>query len=161
MNLDATAGNRMYWPNKNPPLTIFIDKEFRLSFPPHIFADFRALPFRDDVFRTVFFDPPHSCSIPPWWSDPSMSKKRRGNLASWYGKFENKRDMFSSIDKAQKEFARVARILCLKWSELEISLWKIIPFFNKWNRIQTKPHEGKFKVGKTKTYWITFILKNS
>ena len=27
MMLDATAGNRMMWPNKNPPHVIFMDKE--------------------------------------------------------------------------------------------------------------------------------------
>lgn len=157
VTLDATAGNRMIWPNKNPPLTVFMDKECDLSIPPDIIGDFRKLPFRDDVFQCVVFDPPHSCSIPPWWADPSTSKKRRGNLASWYGKFENKIDMFSSINLAQKEFARVSKRLCFKWSELEISLWKILPFFNEWTHIKTKNHKGKFKVGKIKTYWITFL----
>ena len=157
MMLDATAGNRMIWPNKNPSNVIFLDKEIGLARSPDIFADNRFCPFRDNVFDCVIFDPPHSCSIPPWWSDPATSKKRRGNLASWYGKFENKTDMFSSINKAQKEFARVAKRLCLKWSELEVSLWKILPFFREWKIIQTKPHKGKFKVGKTKTYWVTFV----
>jgi len=134
MMLDATAGNRMIWPNKKPPNVIFMDKETSLYVVPHLFADFRELPFRDNVFDCVIFDPPHSCSLPPWWNSPrgekndpwaNYPKSRR----SWYGKFDNKRDMFSSIHKAQKEFARVAKRLCLKWSELEVSLWKILPFF--------------------------------
>lgn len=158
MMLDATAGNRMIWPNKNPPNVVFMDKEIRLAFSPHIFADFRDLPFRDDVFDCVLFDPPHSCSIPPWWNSPTRSKNvNNPSLNAWYGKFENKRDMFSSIHRAQKEFARVAKRLCLKWSELEVTLWKIMPFFKEWEVIQTKPHIGKYKAGKTKTYWITFI----
>jgi len=153
MMLDATAGNRMIWPNKHPQNVVFMDKELRLAFPPHLFADFRELPFRSDVFDCVLFDPPHSCSIPPWWADPSASKKMRGNSASWYGKFENKRDMFTSINKAQREFMRVSERLCLKWSELEVSLWKILPFFRGWKMI----HKREMSKGRTKTYWVTFV----
>ena len=164
MMLDSTAGNRMIWANKNPPLTVFMDKETRLAVTPDIFGDFRHIPFRDAVFDCILFDPPHSWTMPPWMMDPQ--KQQRGMLdahdttsskskRSWYGKFENKRDMFSSINKAQKEFARVSKRLCFKWSELSVSLWKVLPFFREWRQINKL--ERKNKYAKMPHFWVTFV----
>lgn len=160
----------MMWSHagKNPPNVVFMDKEKGLYVPPHIFADFRYVPFRDDVFSCIIFDPPHSCSLPPWWDSPSGEKndpwaKTPKSRRSWYGKFENKRDMVISLHKAQKEFQRLTDRLCFKWSEMEKTFWQIASIFtgDGWKIIQQKPHRGKYKVGKTKTWWVTFVKNNS
>tara|TARA_Y100000310_G_scaffold19750_1_gene19319 strand:+ start:241 stop:618 length:378 start_codon:yes stop_codon:yes gene_type:complete len=59
--LDATAGNRSQWgyTKRGNQGVVFIDRDTRLWNPPHIFADFRFLPFRNDVFDVVLFDPPY------------------------------------------------------------------------------------------------------
>lgn len=159
MILDATAGNRTIWPNKNPPQTIFMDKETRLWRSPDIFADFRFCPFRDNIFETVIFDPPNKITTnpPKWWSIPDGRKHDKGVGTSWYGWWNNKRECFSSIDKAQREFARIAKRLCLKWGEVDLSLWKILPFFRDWKVIQTKEHKHPNQRGKNRTYWVTMI----
>jgi len=158
MMLDATAGNRMMWPNKNPPNIIFIDREIRLLISPHVFADFRFCPFRKDVFDCIIFDPPHLIKKGgpmPWFSDPS----KVGN--KWYGNFDNKIECLTSIHKAQKEFNRIGKRLCFKWNESSISLWNILPFFKDWQIIRKKHHKSKYQRGKNPTWWITFIRKEA
>jgi len=162
MLLDATAGNRTIWPNKNPPYIIFMDKEIKLWFPPHLFADFRYCPFRDNVFSCVIFDPPHKITTnpPPWWAKPDGRKTDKSHGAGWYGWWNNKRECIASIDAAQKEFARISNRLCFKWGEVDLSLWKILGVFTKWKIIQEKLHHHHNKRGKNKSWWVTFILKD-
>ena len=152
--LDATAGNRMIWgKNKQQQINkvIFIDKEFRLAIPPDIFADHRHLPFRDDVFNCVIYDPPFqydSCP-PPWWNDPT-------NKGRWYGFYSSRRETITMVAHAVREFLRVSKRLCLKWNDNDIPLWKILSLFRGWNEINR--NEFYSKAGGThKTYWVTFI----
>jgi len=156
MNLDATAGNRMMWSscNRNPPYVIFLDKEHDLLYAPDIIADHKALPFRDNTFETIFFDPPYWTQGPPWMLNKKINP---GGGNAYYGKYSSKRDMFSSIDKAQREFARVGKRLCFKWGENEVSLWKILPFFRNWVVKQEMEFKSKQKRGKSKTWWVTFV----
>lgn len=140
----------MMWSNKTPPLTVFMDKETKLSIPPDIIADFRYSPFRDNMFECVLFDPPHYINAPPWHRDPTLTYKgSRANWGTFYGNFNSKEEMFSSIYEAQKEFQRLSKRLCLKWSEVRVSLWKILAFFRDWQEI------GRIKINNY--YWITFI----
>ena len=67
--LDATAGGRMMWFDKNPDDVLFVDR--RVVPPgtkgqgslwevnPDIVASFESLPFSDDTFEMVVYDPPH------------------------------------------------------------------------------------------------------
>jgi SAM-dependent methyltransferase len=70
--LDATCGGRSIWldGNKENPNTIYADKRQReagfleqdgrtYSIDPDLKADFRNLPFVDEMFSLVVFDPPH------------------------------------------------------------------------------------------------------
>lgn len=71
--LDVTCGSRSIWFNKNHPAAIYCDKR-RVSWDipfgkngsvhachiePDIVCDFTALPFADESFQLVVFDPPH------------------------------------------------------------------------------------------------------
>lgn len=153
--LDATAGNRVMWTNKFPPYTIFLDKEHDLLIPPDIVAVHEHLPFRDDVFDCVLYDPPYSTNLPPWM----LNKKTRpgsGGLA-WYGLYKTKREMLVSIYRATQEFLRVSKRLCFKWNEMQVSLWKVLPFFKPWKMIHKLEWKTKMKRGKNKTYWVTFL----
>jgi len=162
--LDATMGNRKMWPNKNPPDVIFMDKEHDLLYKPHVIADFRYCPFRDGVFECVFFDPPYFARLPPPWF---MNKQiwPDNKSFSYYGRFKDKVDMFSSIHKAQEEFKRLTERICFKWMDLHISLWKVLPLFRDWKIIQKKKHQTVFdfanKKGKNPTWWVTMISRSS
>ena len=161
MMLDVTAGNRGIWNNKNPPNVIFLDKETRLRLPPDVFADFRFCPFRDNVFDCILFDPPFVNDIAPWFLNP---KSKSGSFYGTPGK--TKRELLILLHQAQKEFQRLSKRLCLKWGDLRISIWLILPFFKNWNvkyiYEQKSPlHTSRLKNKKsnTKTYFVKFNLK--
>ena len=66
--LDACCGSRMFWFDKNEPHTTYMDRraeEFEIhkktiNVKPDIVADFRDMPFDDETFNLVVFDPPRS-----------------------------------------------------------------------------------------------------
>ena len=74
MILDVTCGDRTIWFQKNEPHTIYCDKRDEewegdfgrnkdkhrhLRIHPDIQCDFTCLPFEDNSFELVVFDPPH------------------------------------------------------------------------------------------------------
>ena len=77
--LDATCGSRTIWFQKNCPLAIFMDEREEhgtaiwkstknnsvrtLDIVPDIVADFTNMPFEDNSFNLVVFDPPHLMKV--------------------------------------------------------------------------------------------------
>lgn len=73
--LDACCGSRMFWFNKNNPDVLFMDnrretltakdrdKVRTIEVNPDIVADFTDMPFEDNTFQMVVFDPPHLKSL--------------------------------------------------------------------------------------------------
>ena len=66
--LDACCGSRMFWFDKEHPAAVFMDnRNFgktlcdgrRFEVRPDLIADFREIPFPDESFHLVVFDPPH------------------------------------------------------------------------------------------------------
>ena len=72
--LDACCGSRMMWFDKKDGRAMFVDKRrethvcppiethpkgYTITVDPDLIADFTALPFPDDSFWHVVFDPPH------------------------------------------------------------------------------------------------------
>ena len=66
--LDACCGSRMFWFDKENPLTLFADIRDEehtlcdgrsLKVHPDIVSDFTDMPFLDESFKLVVFDPPH------------------------------------------------------------------------------------------------------
>lgn len=67
--LDACCGGRQWWWEKNHPLAVYMDSRVEppgscdvrpnWSCEPDLVGDFRAMPFEDDRFQLVLFDPPH------------------------------------------------------------------------------------------------------
>ena len=176
--LDATAGNRIMWPNKNPPLTVFMDKETRLAISPDIFADFRFCPFRNNVFDCAIFDPPFYYTLNPenWifynpkrkLSKYSEKRKNPTHIPTHYGCYKNKRELLINITRGQQELARVAKRLCFRWADGKgrISLWRILSCFFSWKEIYRRkwsPRKMKLsdKLRFSKrigyNYWITMI----
>jgi len=168
--LDATAGNRMMWKNKNPPHVVFMDKEIRLRIPPHIFGIWEKLPFRDDVFSCIIFDPPHYRVF----GKKSIHKDPKGE--SWLGEYLNKRHFMRSLVYSSKEFSRVAERLCLKWGESYWSyfekttgryrkrnenptLWKILGALYSWREVFRVERKSQYGDSNQKLYWVTMVNK--
>ena len=100
--LDVTCGGRSIWFNKQNPLALFCDRrqeEYEQTFgktqpatrhikvDPDIIADFTALPFDDNTFYLVVFDPPHIIS-------------EKGNnrwLTKAYGHYKSKEEALQSV----------------------------------------------------------------
>lgn len=94
--LDVTCGDRTIWFQKNEPHTIYCDKrreewegEFgtvlnrygkkkkrHLVIDPDIQCDFTDLPFPDESFHLVVFDPPHIENL----SQNAWMRKSYGSL---------------------------------------------------------------------------------
>lgn len=66
--LDACCGSRMFWFDRQNPDVIFADNREvettlcdgrSLLVKPDVHMDFRDMPYPDDSFKIVVFDPPH------------------------------------------------------------------------------------------------------
>ena len=70
--LDACCGSRMFWFNRENKDAFYMDKREEqhilcdgrvLKIAPDIVADFTKMPFPDETFWLVVFDPPHMDSL--------------------------------------------------------------------------------------------------
>ncbi len=114
--LDACCGSRMFWFDREHDDVDFMDIrkiETRLSdgrvlsVDPDILADFRDMPFDDESYNLVVFDPPHLLRA----GDKSW-------LALKYGKLGE--DWREDIAKGFRECMRVLKpngVLVFKWNE--------------------------------------------
>lgn len=82
--LDACCGSCMFWFNKNEKHTTFMDirqETFKIhnkkvNVVPDGIGDFRNMPFEDNSFNLVVFDPPHL----KWAGPNSIMKAQYGQL---------------------------------------------------------------------------------
>lgn len=123
--LDACCGSRMFWFDKHNPNAMFVDVRNEnhklcdgrtLDISPDIQADFRALPFTDESFYMVVFDPPHLKKL---GKSSWMAKK--------YGVLSN--DWQEDIKKGFQECMRVLKphgTLIFKWNEDQIKVAELI-----------------------------------
>jgi len=144
MILDATAGNRVMWRDKNNDYIIYIDIQQKLERKPTVFADNSQTPFPDKTFNTIFYDPPHAWS---WdsilWGCPDAESWKRDNrkYPTYYGMeiYKSKVKWISHLWHAQKELYRILKddgLLWLKWVELRIKLEKALTVFqNEWKEL--------------------------
>ncbi len=148
--LDVCCGSRMFWFDKKNKNVIFGDnRELEttlcdgrsLKINPDIKLDFRNLPFKNNSFKLVVFDPPHLKQL----GENSWMAKKYGKLG---------KDWKEDISKGFKECFRVLEdygILIFKWNEQQIKVSEILRL------TKYKPLFGH-KSGKLqKTHWICFI----
>jgi len=161
--LDATAGNRAMWPNKKPPFVVFMDREKNLYISPDIFGDWRYLPFRDNSFSCVLYDPPHArfgySSVhtdPKGWNEPRIENGRKIGGTYW-GTLET--GWAGVFYKAQKEFNRVSERLCFKWNTSQYSLERVLNLFDSWVVAMAKEYNTNMRRGKSETHWVTMVRK--
>lgn len=153
--LDVTCGSRSIWFNKRHPAAIYCDKRTAeyagvfgnnpahrsIVIEPDIVCDFTALPFEDNAFSLVVFDPPHIKGL----AESSWLSKKYGTLGDDWEKI---------IKEGFEECMRVLKpdgVLIFKWSEIQI------PADNVWNAIGRKPLFGHHSGKKMNTYWGCFM----
>jgi hypothetical protein len=160
MILDATAGNRHIWgKNKYPVGVVFFDKETNLKIPADVIGTWDKLPFPDDSFDCIIFDPPfYYGSAPPYFLD--IKENQRGSKNFWYGyPFKTKTEMLVKLNKAQKEFSRVSSRLCLKWCDMQTPIYNLLTLFDCFKVVFQQPIYSKHNHNSSQTWWVKLVRK--
>ena len=146
--LDACCGSKMFWFDKENENTVFMDNRYfndilcdgrTLKISPDVIADFRHMPFQNESFYLVVFDPPHLLKV----GENSWLAKKYGKL-----KLDSWRE---DIKQGFKECMRVLKpngTLIFKWNEEQIKLNDILA------TIDFKPLFGNKRA---KTHWLVFM----
>jgi SAM-dependent methyltransferase len=153
--LDATCGTRSIWFDREDPRALFIDRRREtvavdvgtpgtigrspIVVAPDVVADFTALPFADDSFSLVVFDPPHVAR-----------REALGAVTRRYGCLNG--DWREMLAKGFAECFRVLKphgVLVFKWGESQFPVREILAL------TPEKPLFGH-KTRKT-THWSVFM----
>jgi SAM-dependent methyltransferase len=146
--LDVCCGSRMFWYDKQEEHTTYMDirryhEELQtghvIDVDPDVQADFRSIPFDDETFDLVVFDPPHL-----------IHAGDRSWLAKKYGKLD-KEHWPDDLKKGFDECRRVLKptgTLMFKWNEDQIKFRDVIKVFGQ------KPILGDRR---SKTRWSIFL----
>lgn len=154
--LDACCGSRMFWFDKDNKDVLFIDKRSesveakdsshkggirKIDVLPDMVADFTEMPFEDESFYMVVFDPPHLKTL----GQNSWMAKKYGRLPA---------DWEFMLQKGFSECMRVLKpkgTLIFKWNESEIMSSQVLSL------IPYKPLFGHTTGRQSKTIWMAFM----
>lgn len=158
--LDVTCGSKTIWFQKDCPDAIFCDKrcetykalwkstknasERDCIIDPDVVCDFTDLPFADNSFYLVVFDPPHLRKV----GETSWMAKKYGKLG------ENWQQM---IHDGFLECMRVLKTngtLIFKWSEIQIPTREVIL------AIGQEPLFGHRSGKRSLTHWMCFMKED-
>ncbi len=152
--LDACCGSRMFWFDKSNPDVLFTDIRTEshilcdgraLEIKPDMEVDFTNIPFEDNTFSLVVFDPPHLNKL---GKNSWMAKKYGVLLPSW------ETDIKGGFDECMRVL-KPDGTLIFKWNESQISIKNIIKV------IGFKPLFGHTSGRSNKTIWMTFMKTNT
>lgn len=146
--LDVCCGGRMFYFDKNDDRINFCDireekytlcdgRSFEVA--PDTVADFRNLPFEDESFYLVVFDPPHLVRL-----------GRNSWMAKKYGKLDE--SWREDLKKGFNECMRVLKpggTLIFKWNENQIKLSEVLKCFS------VAPLLGQRTTAQT--HWLVFF----
>jgi len=159
--LDATAGCRGIWYQKNHPYVTFMDKRNglydsktenvkfkqrrRFKIKPNVVADWtKTIPFDNDTFDMVIFDPPFTTGT---------IGCKKNNFVTQY-EVLNKTTWESDLRFGISELFRVLKpdgFFIFKWAELSIKIDKVLKLF------PYRPLYGSQMGTRNHLYWIVFI----
>lgn len=158
--LDACCGSRMFWFDKADERAIFVDirKETHVTdtrpgrnptvVNPDIVADFTALPFPDNSFYLLVFDPPHHTAS----GTRFRSVKKPGWAMLKYGWLRD--DWREMLRDGFRECFRVLKpngTLIFKWADKEIPVADILKL------TPHKPLIGHRSGKQATTHWLSFL----
>ena len=152
--LDACCGGKMFYFDKDDPRVLFQDirelettlcdgRTFEIK--PDVVADFTKMPYKDESFSMVVFDPPHL-------KYTGSKKELNGWQMIKYGHLGS--DWRDVLRKGFSECFRVLRpggFLIFKWNETDITLSQILKLTT------AKPVFGHRSGKVAKTHWVCFI----
>lgn len=155
--LDACCGSKMFWFDRKNPDVLYVDKrEFDCeaswksgngksirycNVHPDIVADFRNLPFEDESFCHVVFDPPHLIHV----GDSAWMAKKYGKLPAEWEQYLH--DGFAECWRVLRPYGT----LVFKWCEYDIPVKKVIA------SIGMDPLYGNRSGKKSLTHWLAFV----
>lgn len=155
--LDVTCGSRTIWFNKTHPAAVYCDSrresytgiwkstkndsERQCVIAPDIQCDFTDLPFADETFSLVVFDPPHLKHA----GENAWLRKKYGVLGEDWPKM---------LHDGFRECMRVLKpdgVLIFKWAETQIPAGEV------WEAIGERPLFGHRSGKKSQTFWGCFM----
>jgi tRNA G10 N-methylase Trm11 len=150
--LDPASSMRSFYFNKTDERVVFGDiredethlltNGQTIHIKPDQVMDFRAIPYSDESFNMVVFDPPHRIKL----TAQSDFIKKYGEL--------NKDTWQEDLTKGFAECFRVLKTngtLVFKWSEVSIKLHKVLELTDQ------KPILGHPSGKRMGTHWVLFI----
>jgi SAM-dependent methyltransferase len=158
--LDACCGARLFWFDRKDKRAVFMDcregvyiKDYGtpatkgrkpLVVKPDLLGDFTRIPFPNDSFALVVFDPPHHTTA-RMGSGMNIMRNTYGVLLPGWEEL---------LTKGFEECFRVLRsggVLIFKWCSKEIALKRILAL------TPEKPLFGHQTNKKCTTHWVAFI----
>jgi len=149
MILDVCCGSKMFYFDKQDANVLFCDNRTletnlcdgrELKINPQIVCDFRKLPFKNNSFDSVIFDPPHLSNL----GESSWMAKKYGKLGvDW----EN--DLKTGFDECMRVL-KSGHTMVFKWNSTQHTASKLIKIFGK------KPILGHKSGKASKTHWMLF-----
>ena len=152
--LDACCGCKFIWIDKNNPYVIyndvrrekkgFLERRKNLEINPNSNYDFRKLPFKDNRFKLIVFDPPHL-----------LGKMDKSTLKACYGVL-NKDNYMDVLSDGIKELWRVLDdygILFFKFNNIHIDFEVLISLFPTKPLFQTSTNRSK----NCESRWFCFM----
>jgi ubiquinone/menaquinone biosynthesis C-methylase UbiE len=148
--LDACCGSKMFWFDKSNNDVTYCDIRSeehtlcdgrQLKVSPDVIADFTNMPFEDDYFKMVVFDPPHL-----------EIAGKNGWMFKKYGKLS--RNWKDDLRAGFSECLRVlvpGGTLIFKWNETQILTKEILKL------VDIKPLFGHISGKRANTHWICFL----
>jgi ubiquinone/menaquinone biosynthesis C-methylase UbiE len=145
--IDVACGSRMFWFDRNNQDTVFMDNRTldtnlcdgrKLVINPDVIGDFRNIPFNDNQFYLVVFDPPHLIQA----GQNSWLAKKYGVLG---------KDWRDDIKQGFQECMRVLKpngTLIFKWNEEQVKLSEILSVIT---------YQPLFGNKRAKTHWLVFM----
>jgi hypothetical protein len=152
--LDVCCGSRMFWFDKNNADVLFGDIREEahvlcdgrsLNVSPDMKLDFTDLPFDNESFKLVVFDPPHLNNL---GANSWMAKKYGVLNRTWR---EDIGDGFSECFRVLE----LNGVLVFKWNETQIPVSEILSLTDQ------KPLFGHASGKRSNTHWICFMKTSS
>lgn len=165
--LDVACGSKMFYFDKNDSRVLFCDnrkitttlcdgRKFEVN--PDIVADFTQLPFEDNSFKLVVFDPPHLTRN----TSKSKYKEMYGSLSEIYTPTGWQQIKYGALysdwpEMLKKGFSECFRVLepggvlIFKWNETDIKVSEVLKCTNQ------KPVFGHKSGKRSNTHWICFF----
>jgi len=166
--LDACCGGKMFYFDKHDSRVLFQDirevettlcdgRHFEVK--PDVVADFTNMPYADDSFSMVVFDPPHllrnvgKSKFADLYGSLNPKAKPTGYQHIKYGSLPNM-DWKELLTKGFAECFRVLSpggFLIFKWNETDIKVSEILKL------TPQKPIFGHISGKRANTHWICFM----